>query len=80
MNLEIPDDYAILMDVGHALHEAAVRTRGMAARAKLGMERHPDLSFAEMTRRALALETLCDAIREAQAEAMNPPAPGRDLR
>ena len=66
MILDIPDDRAVLMDVGRALYEAAVRARGMAARAKMGLEQHPDTTEAEMTRRAQALESLCDAIREAE--------------
>jgi hypothetical protein len=67
MILEIPDDRAILMDVRHALYYAAVQKRGMASRATLGLERHPDLGEAEMTRRAQALEALLDAVSEAES-------------
>jgi hypothetical protein len=66
MILEIPDDRAILMDVATALYYASVQKRGMAARSALGLERHHDLREAEMTRRAQALETLRDAVLEAE--------------
>lgn len=68
MNLEIPDDPQILMDVGQSLYAGILRARGLAVRAKLGLESHPDITEEAMTRRAQALESLCDAITEAARE------------